>query len=100
MGDVRHDALEKTGGDQMYIPIRQNGDYSVMDLVVRTALPSAALASVTRAAVRLLDPNLATEFRTLPELVIRRFHRGNFWLCCSPVLLLAFLGSTAWCPIP
>ena len=28
VADVRHEALEKTGGSEMYIPLRQTGDYS------------------------------------------------------------------------
>ena len=28
VADIRHEALEKTGGSEMYIPLRQTGDYS------------------------------------------------------------------------
>ena len=39
VADVRHEALEKPGGSEMYRPMRQTADYSAMNLVVRTALP-------------------------------------------------------------
>ncbi len=39
VADVRHEALEKAGGSEMYLPMRQTGDYAAMQLVVRTALP-------------------------------------------------------------
>ena len=45
VGDVRHAALEQTGGSEMYLPLRQTGDYSAMELVVRTALPPDGLAA-------------------------------------------------------
>jgi predicted permease len=70
VGDVRHLALEKGSGGEMYLPIRQTDDYSSVDLVVRTALPPAALASEIRVALKPLEPNLPTnEFRTLQQIV-------------------------------
>src|SRR6202035_2851925 len=39
VADVRHEALEKAGGSEMYLPMRQTGDYSAMNLVVRTVVP-------------------------------------------------------------
>jgi putative ABC transport system permease protein len=44
VADVRHGALEKSGGSEMYLPMRQPGDYLEMELVVRTALPPDSLA--------------------------------------------------------
>src|SRR5207245_2259324 len=38
VADVRHEALEKAGGPEMYLPMRQTADYAAMQLVVRTAL--------------------------------------------------------------
>jgi predicted permease len=70
VGDVRHIALEKDAGMEMYIPIRQCRDWSSLDLVVRTALPPAELAAAVRVALKPVDPNLAAnEFRTLQQLV-------------------------------
>jgi ABC-type antimicrobial peptide transport system permease subunit len=70
VGDVRHQALEKGSGAEMYLPIRQTGDYSTVDLVVRSVLPPRQLAPAVRGALRALDPSLpANEFRTLEQLV-------------------------------
>jgi predicted permease len=70
VADVRHLALEQGAGLEMYIPIRQIRDYSSVDLVVRTTLPPAGLASTVRAALAPIDPNLpANEFRPLQQLV-------------------------------
>jgi predicted permease len=70
VGDVRHRALERDAGNEMYLPIRQTNDYSMVDLVVRADLPPAALAGSVRAALRPLDPNLAgNDFRLVQALV-------------------------------
>ncbi len=70
VGDVRHVALEQGAGGEIYLPIRQSGDYAAVDLVIRTKLPAASLASAVREALRPIDPNLpANEFRTLQQLV-------------------------------
>jgi ABC-type antimicrobial peptide transport system permease subunit len=70
VGDVRHLALEQGAGLEMYLPIRQTGDYSSVDLVVRTTLPPAELASAVRAALKPVEPNLpGNDFRTLQQLV-------------------------------
>ena len=59
VADVRHEALEKTGGSEMYIPLRQTGDYSDMELVARTMLPRDVFASGIRAALRPLGSKSA-----------------------------------------
>jgi predicted lysophospholipase L1 biosynthesis ABC-type transport system permease subunit len=70
VGDVRHLSLEQSAGLEMYLPIRQTGDWTSVDLVVRTTLPAGELASGVRAALRPIAPNLpANEFRTLQQLV-------------------------------
>jgi predicted permease len=72
VGDVHHGGPERSGGSEMYLPMRQTGDYSAMDLVVRTALPPGGLATGIRMALRPIDPNLpVTEFQTLQGLVDR-----------------------------
>jgi predicted permease len=69
-GDVRHLALEQGAGMEMYLPIRQCRDFSSVDLVVRTSLSSAELASGVRAALKPIEPNLpGNDFRTLQQLV-------------------------------
>jgi len=70
VGDVRHLALEQGAGLEMYLPIRQCSDYSSADLVVRTTLPPAELASAVRAALKPIEPNLpGNDFRPLQQLV-------------------------------
>ena len=70
VGDVRHVAVEQGSGCEFYLPMRQTDDYGSVDLVVRTAMPPAGLASAIRAALKPIDPNLpGNEFRTLQELV-------------------------------
>jgi predicted permease len=87
VGDVRHLALEQSSGNEMYLPIRQCGDYSSADLVVRSTLAPASLASAVRAALRPLAPNLAgNDFRTVQQLVDRSVSSRRFLV----VLLGAF----------
>jgi predicted permease len=87
VGDVRHLALEKASGCEMYLPIRQTNDYSSVDLVVRTMLPPSALASGVRAALKPIEPDLpANEFRTVQQLVDRAVSPRRFVV----VLLAAF----------
>ena len=91
VGDVRHEALETAGGPEMYLPMRQTGDYSAMELVVRTALPPDSLAAGIRAALRPIDPNLPVrEFVTLQDLVDRAVSPRRFL-----VLLLAGFAAFA-----
>ncbi len=79
VGDVRHLSLEQGAGLEMYLPIRQTGDWASVDLVVRTALPPAELAQGVRAALRPIEPNLpANEFRTLQQLVDRAVSPRRF----------------------
>jgi predicted permease len=99
--DVRHEALEKTGGSEMYIPLRQTGDYSDMELVARTTLPRGAFASGIRAALRPLDPNLPIpEIRSLQDLVDKAVSPRRFLVMllggfAAFALLLASLGIYA-----
>lgn len=89
VGDVRHGALEETGGPEMYLPLRQTGDYAALNLVVRTTLPPAGLAAAARAALRPVDPNLpANEFQTLQELVDKAVSPRRFLV----LLLAGFAG--------
>jgi predicted permease len=100
-GDVRHEALEKTGGSEMYIPLRQTRDYSDMELVARTTLPPAAFASGIRTALRPLDPNLPIhEVRSLQDLVDKAVSPRRFLVMllggfAAFALLLASLGIYA-----
>src|SRR5664280_1090499 len=70
VGDVRHLALEQDSGMEMYLPIRQCGDFASVDLVVRSSLPPGELAASVRAALKPIVPNLpGKDFRILQQLV-------------------------------
>lgn len=51
VGDVRHGALESAFTGEIYFPIRQTSDFARVNLVVRTTLPMARLATAARAAL-------------------------------------------------
>jgi len=99
--DVRHEALEKTGGSEMYIPLRQTGDYSDIELVARTTLPREVFASGIRAVLRPLDPNLPIrDVRSLQDLVDKAVSPRRFLVMllggfAAFALLLASLGIYA-----
>jgi predicted permease len=91
VADVRHESLESVGGSEMYRPMRQTGDYSAMNLVVRTVLPPERLAAGVLAALRPIDPNLPVrEFKTLQSLVDQAVSPRRFL-----VLLLAGFAAFA-----
>jgi predicted permease len=70
VADVRHEALEQASGSEMYLAMRQTGDYAAMQLVVRTALPPDSLAAGIRGVIQPLDPNLPVrDFQTFQDLV-------------------------------
>ena len=72
VNDVRYFALERDTGQEMYMLLRQTGDYQTVDLVVRSAVPPASLIPDIRAALKRADPGLpAVEFRTMEQLVDR-----------------------------
>jgi hypothetical protein len=101
VADVRHEALEKAGGSEMYLPMRQTGDYAAMQLVVRTSLPPGSLAAGIRMALRPLDPNLPVrEFVAFQDLVDRAVSPRRFLVLllagfAAFALLLASLGIYA-----
>jgi predicted permease len=91
VADVRHTALETMGGLEMYLPMRQTGDYATMQLVVRTALSPDSLASQLRTALRPVDRNLPVrEFQTFQDLIDRAVSPRRFL-----VLLLAGFAAFA-----
>lgn len=101
VADVRHEALEKAGGSEMYLPMRQTADYAAMQLVVRTALPPDSLAAGIRAALRPIDPNLPVrEFVTFQDLVDKAVSPRRFLALllagfAAFALILASLGIYA-----
>lgn len=87
--DVRHLALEKDAGMEMYLPMRQTNDYSMVDLVVRGIHTPAGLAAAVRSALIPLDPTLpANEFRSIQGLVDKSVSPRRFLV----VLLAGFAG--------
>ena len=73
VGNVRHSALDQEAGPEMYLPMAQVGtDVAelAMELVVRTRLAVGPLSTSVQAALRQVDPNLATsDFQTLRQIV-------------------------------
>jgi len=91
VADVRHASLEAASGPEMYLAMRQTGDYAAMQLVVRTALPPDSLAAGIRTALRPIDPNLPVrEFVTFEDLVDRAVSPRRFLM-----LLLAGFAAFA-----
>ena len=82
----------------MYIPMRQCGDQSSADLVVRSTLAPAPLAGAVREALKPLAPNLAgNDFRTLQQLVDKSVSPRRFMVLllggfAAFALVLASLG--------
>jgi hypothetical protein len=101
VGDVRHLALEQTSGNEMYIPMRQCGDRTSHDLVVRSRLAVGPLAGVIREELKSLAPNLAGgDFRTLQGIVDRSVSSRRFTVLllgafAAFALVLASLGIYA-----
>jgi predicted permease len=98
VGDVRHLALEQGSGNEMYIPMRQCGDQPSADLVVRSSLTPAQMASSIRAKLQPLAANLpGNDFRTLQQIVDRSVSPRRFLVLllggfAAFALILASLG--------
>ncbi len=70
VADVRHASLEEAGGNEMYLDYRQTGDWSSIEMVVRSSRPSPSLVPEVRAALAAHDPSLPNgEFYALDRLV-------------------------------
>jgi predicted permease len=101
VSDVRHRALEQNAGCELYFPTSQWDQSGAAYLVVRTALPPAAIASSIRAALRPIAPELSTnEFKTLQELVDKAVSPRRFVVVLlggfsAFALILAALGIYA-----
>jgi predicted lysophospholipase L1 biosynthesis ABC-type transport system permease subunit len=96
VGDVRHLALEQGAGLEMYLPIRQCGDYPSVDLVVRTTLAPSALAPAVRAALKPVAPDIAgSEFKPIQQLVDKAVSPRRFvvWLLGGFALFALVLAS-------
>jgi predicted permease len=101
VGDVRHLALEQASGNEMYLSMRQCNDQSSADMVVRSAVPPAQLASAIRAVLKPIAPNLAgNDLRTLQQLVDKSVSPRRFLVLLLGAfavfaLILASLGIYA-----
>lgn len=89
VGAVRYFGLEQDPSAEMYMPLRQTGDYKVVDLVVRGSIPPSRLAAGVREALKRVDPNFpSTQFRTMQQLVDQSVFPRRFVV----LLLTGFAG--------
>jgi len=96
VGDVHHSSLERAAENEMYMPMAQQGDYSSMELVVRTGLAPEALAPAVRAALHTVEPRLpAGDFLALDDLVDRTLSPRRFILQVLGAFALAALALAA-----
>ncbi len=101
LADVKHLSLEQGSGNEMYIPLRQCGDMSSNDLVVRSSLPEPAAVAAVRAALKPIAVTIeGNEFRALQQLVDRSVSPRRFmvWMLggfAAFALVLASLGIYA-----
>jgi hypothetical protein len=98
VGDVRHMALEKGSGSEMYLPMRQCTDYGSWDLAIRSTLPLTVLASNVESSLRPIAPDLPKGgMRPLTQLVDRAVSPRRFIVSllagfAAFALILASLG--------
>jgi predicted permease len=88
VGNVHEESVEGASGWQIYYPMTQAGPNGA-ELVVRTTLPPATLASGVMGALRSLNPKqTATEFRPIQALVSHATSPRRFFM----LLVLSFAG--------
>jgi predicted permease len=79
VGSVRYFALDRDVDAEMYLPLRQTGDYQSVDLVIRSAMAPTSIAASVRAVLKRVDPSLpVVEFRTMEQLVDRSLFARRF----------------------
>lgn len=96
LADVRHRALERASGSELYIPLRQTDDYGAVYLVVRGSVPAAALATRVREQLAAISPDLPTnDVRIITQLVDRAVSARRFlvWLVAGFALFAALLAA-------
>ncbi len=70
VANVRHSSLEESSGNEMYLDYRQCGDWSTLEMVVRSRRPMETLVPAVRAALAEYDTKLPTTgFYKLERLV-------------------------------
>lgn len=88
--DVKHLALERGSGYQLYLPMTQSGDFGTLDLVARSSLPLSAMRASVADAMHSIAPTLpANDVRTLGSVVDRSVSPRRFTL----FLLSGFAGT-------
>ena len=101
VADVRHQALEKESGLELYVPYTQLPMFGTLAMVVRSRVPATALAPRVQAALRSADPMLpVADYQTLGAVVDRSVSPRRFILMvlgafAGTALLLAALGIYA-----
>ena len=101
VSDVRHQALEKESGLELYLPYTQVPYFGTLAMVVRSRVPATALAARVQAALRAADPLLpVADYQTLGSVVERSVSPRRFILMvlgafAGTALLLAALGIYA-----
>ena len=97
IADIRESSAETVPGWQMYLPITQAGPVGAQ-LVVRTKLPPASLASSVLTTLRSMNPTQpAREFRTIQQIVDHATSPRRFFVVLVSIfaalgLVLASLG--------
>jgi predicted permease len=70
VADVRHLALERAAGNEIYLPMRQTTDYASVELVARTTRPSEGFGASLLATLRPIDPFVpAADVMTMQSIV-------------------------------
>ena len=98
IADVRESGAEDNAGAQMYLPATKQFGPEGAYLVLRSKLPSTALARSVMMALRRIDPGQpATEFKSIQALVDRATSPRRFFVLLVGIfaglgLLLAALG--------
>ncbi|MEO7145637.1 MAG: ABC transporter permease [Bryobacteraceae bacterium] len=98
VGNVRETSLEEQAGPEMFLPITQARDLAGARLILRTSLPTEAIAAGVRAALRSVNPNMPVQnFQPLQQLVDRAVSPRRFIVLLVTAfallgLLLASLG--------
>jgi len=101
VSDVRHQALEKESGFELYLPYTQFPYFGTLAMVVRSRVPATALTTRVQAALRGVDPMLpVADYQTLDSVVERSVSPRRFILMvlgafAGTALLLAALGIYA-----
>jgi predicted permease len=96
--DVKHEGLDRESGAEFYLAQSQALPFPMVDIVVRSALPSGAVAAALRSAVWAIDPDqpvgsaYTLESRLNRSLSPRRFFTWMLAAFGAFAILLAFAG--------